>query len=111
MVNSASNSVTPVNLVTRKAGKAIRVGKDPTAIAMAPGGGAVYVVNSGSGTVTPIATASRRLGSPIPVGSDPRGIAITPDGSTAFVTNTGSDTRHADQPPDGPGRYPDPGGP
>jgi len=92
VVNSASNSVTPVNLVTHRAGKAIGVGQDPTAIAMAPGGGAVYVVNSGSGTVTPIATASRRAGPPIAVGSDPQGIAITPDGSTALVTNTGSDT-------------------
>ena len=92
VVNSASNSVTPVNLVTHKAGKAIPVGKGPTAIALAPGGGEAYVVNSGSGTATPIATASRRAGSPIPVGSHPQGIAITPDGRTAFVTNTGSDS-------------------
>ena len=62
VVNSASDSVTPVNLVTRKAGKPIRVGTDPHAIAITPGGGMAYVVNSGSGTVTPIATATRRAG-------------------------------------------------
>ena len=36
VVNYASNSVTPVNLATRKAGKAIAVGADPTAIALTP---------------------------------------------------------------------------
>jgi len=92
VVNSASGSVTPVNLVTRKAGKPIRVGSDPVAIALAPGGGTAYVVNSGSGTVTPIATATRRAGRPIRVGSDPQSIAIAPDGATAYVTNAGSDS-------------------
>jgi YVTN family beta-propeller protein len=92
VVNSASNSVTPVDLVTRRAGKAIRVGADPIAVAVTPSGAVAYVVNSGSGTVTPIATASRKAGKPIRVGADPQGIAITPNGQTAYVTNMGSDT-------------------
>ena len=92
VVNSASNTVTPVNLVTRRAGKPIRVGADPQAIAITPGGRMAYVVNSGSGTVTPIATGSRWAGAAIRVGSEPQGIAITPDGRTAYVTNSGSDS-------------------
>jgi len=92
VVNSASNSVTPVDLATRRAGKPIRVGADPQAIAIAPDGATAYVVNSESGTVTPIATAARRAGRPIRVGSDPQAIAITPDGRTAYVTNAGSDS-------------------
>ncbi len=92
MVNSASDSVTPVNLVTRRADKPIRVGADPQAIALTPNGRMAYVVNSGSGTVTPIATGTRRPGTAIPVGSDPQQIAITPDGRTAYVTNEGSDS-------------------
>ena len=92
VVNSASSSVTPVSIVTRHADKPIRVGADPVAIALAPGGGTAYVVSAGSGTVTPIGTRSGRAGKPIRVGSDPQAIAITPDGSTAYVTNEGSDS-------------------
>ncbi len=92
VVNSASNSVTPIDLVTRGAGKPIGVGADPVAVAVSPSGAMAYVVNSGSGTVTPIATATRKAGRPIRVGADPQGIAIAPDGQAAYVTNMGSDT-------------------
>src|SRR5580704_4927196 len=70
VVNYASNSVTPVNLATRKAGGAIAVGADPAAIAITPNGRTAYVVNSGSGTVTPITTATRKAGKAIRVGAD-----------------------------------------
>ena len=66
VVNSASNSVTPVNLVTRKAGKPVKVGRAPDAIAITPDGRTAYVVNSGSGTVTPIATGSGKAGTADP---------------------------------------------
>jgi YVTN family beta-propeller protein len=92
VVNYASNSVTPVNMTTRKAGAAIPVGADPAAIALTPNGRTAYVVNSGSGTVTPITTATRKAGTAIRVGADPTAIAISPDGATAYVTNSGSDT-------------------
>jgi YVTN family beta-propeller protein len=92
VVNYASDSVTPVSLATRKAGNAIAVGTDPTAIALTPDGRTAYVVNSGSGTVTPISTATRTAGRAIRVGTDPTAIAITPNGRTAYVTNSGSDT-------------------
>jgi YVTN family beta-propeller protein len=92
VVNSASGTVTPVNLVTRRAGKPIRVGADPRAIAITPSGRMAYVVNSASGTVTPIVTGTRRAEAPIRVGSDPQAIAIAPDGATAYVTNAGSDS-------------------
>ncbi|HEY7014592.1 MAG TPA: alkaline phosphatase family protein [Streptosporangiaceae bacterium] len=86
------STVTPVNLVTRKAGRAIRVGADPQAIAVTPNGRTAYVVNSGSGTVTPISTVTRTAGPAIAVGDNPQAIAITPDGRTAYVSNAGSDT-------------------
>jgi YVTN family beta-propeller protein len=92
VVNSASDTVTPVNLVTRRADKPIRVGADPQAIAITPHGGTAYVVNSGSDTVMPIETGTRRAGPPIRVGRDPQEIAIAPDGRTAYVTNEGSDS-------------------
>jgi YVTN family beta-propeller protein len=92
VVNYASNSVTPVSLATRTAGRAIAVGADPTAVALTPDGRTAYVVSSGSGTVTPINTATRTAGRAIRVGADPTAIVITPDGRTAYVANSGSDT-------------------
>ncbi len=92
VVNSASATVTPINLAKRRAGKPIRVGKHPLAIAVAPDGKTAYVANSGSGTVTSIDTATWRPGPPIPVGHDPQAIAVMPDGKTAYVANTGSGT-------------------
>jgi YVTN family beta-propeller protein len=92
VVNSASASVTPVNVTTKKAGKPIAVGNDPQAIAVTRNGGRAFVVNTGSNTVTPINTTTRTAGAPIDVGSYPQAIAITPDGRTAFVANSGSGT-------------------
>ena len=92
VVNSGSSSVTPIDLATRQAGRPIRVGKHPLAIALTPRGKTAYVVNSRSDTITPINTATRRAGPPIPVGRDPQSVAVTPDGKTAYVTNSGSGT-------------------
>jgi YVTN family beta-propeller protein len=85
-------TVTPVNLVTRKAGRAIGVGADPDAIAVTPDGKTAYVANSGSGTVTPISTVTGTAGPVIAVGTDPQAVTVTPDGKTAYVLNSGSDT-------------------
>ncbi len=92
VVNSGSGSVTPVDLTTRKAGRPIRVGAKPAAIALAPGGSTAFVASSGADAVTPIDTATERAERPIAVGVDPDAIAVTPDGRTAFVVNRGSDT-------------------
>jgi YVTN family beta-propeller protein len=85
-------TVTPVNLVTRRAGAAIGVGADPDAIAVTPDGTTAYVANSGSGTVTPIDTVTDAAGPAITVGTDPEAITVTPDGTTAYVLNSGSGT-------------------
>jgi YVTN family beta-propeller protein len=92
VANSASGTVTPIDLRTRRAGNPIRVGADPEAVAASPNGRTVYVANAGSGTVTPIDTAALRAGRPIRVGADPRALAITPNGETVYVANSGSGT-------------------
>jgi YVTN family beta-propeller protein len=92
VVNYGSATVTPVDLVSQRAGAPIKVGQGPRAIAITPGGRTAYVANSGSGTVTPINTVTGRAGRPIRVGRDPRAIAITPGGRTAYVANSGSGT-------------------
>ncbi len=103
IVNSGSGTVIPINTATSTAGKAVKVGHQPTAIAITPNGKTAYVTNGGSNTVTPINTATNKAGKAIKVGVNPGAIAITPDGKTAYVVNegwAGTNNRgnsHADQ--------------
>src|ERR1019366_8543854 len=86
------SGVTPINTATNKAGKAIKVGAGPFAIAITPDGKAAYVANIDSSTVTPIRTTTNKALKAIKVGSAPGPIAITPDGKTAYVVNIASGT-------------------
>ena len=90
--NYASDTVSPVNVTTRKAGPQIPVGAGPRAVVATPDGTTVYVANSLSGTVTPIAAGTGKPGKPIPVGDEPWALAVTPDGTTLYVANSGSGT-------------------
>jgi YVTN family beta-propeller protein len=95
LTNTQNGTVTPVNLVTGRAGSPVPVGKDPEGIAITPNGATAYVTAVLSGTVTPIRIADNSAGKPVMganggVGND--GIAITPNGKTAYVTNFISDT-------------------
>ena len=93
--------MTPISTITNMAGKPIKVGSGPIAIAITPDGKTVYVANVYSDTVTPITTATNTPGKPIKVGKAPCRIAITPNGQTAYVANYESDTvtpiTHRDQ--------------
>jgi len=81
VASSDGYTVVPVNTVTNKAGKPIKVGPGPEAIAITPDGKTAYVANGGlpySDTVTPIRTATNTALKPIKVGLGPDYIAITP---------------------------------
>ena len=76
VVNGSSGTVTPIRNATKTAGKAIKVGSLPDAIAITPDGKTVYVANGGdamrtSDTVTPIDTATNKVGKAINVGTGP----------------------------------------
>ncbi len=90
----SSNSVTPIDLLTDRPGKAIPAGPGPAGIAITPNGRTAYVTDAGSSplgnTVTPIDLKTKKPLRAIHVGFGPEGIAITPDGRTAFVANTGA---------------------
>ena len=66
VVTLSTNRVTPISTAANTAGKPIRVGKEPDAIAITPDGRTAYVASSG--TVTPIATATNTPGLAIRVG-------------------------------------------
>jgi YVTN family beta-propeller protein len=81
VANLGSNTVTPVDLGTWRAGPPIAVGSEPVALAVAaplPGSGTVlaFVANFGSNTVTPINVASMGTGAPIGVGPSPQTLAL-----------------------------------
>ncbi len=86
VANLDSNTVTPVDLGTWRAGTPIPVGKQPVAIAVAaprgpvpPGTATAFVADFGSNQVTPIVLPARRVATPIAVGPGPQAIAATPD--------------------------------
>lgn len=98
-VNSATEAITvPVaatNHVT-PAGPGIitGVGIDPTAVAISPNGGRLYVLNTGA--VTVIDTTTNTVIDKVYVGSSsnigPQAIAVNPNGSAVYVANLSEDT-------------------
>jgi len=80
VANLDSNTVTPVDLGTWRAGPPVRVGEEPVAIAVslsASGAATAFVADFGSNDVTPIEVATMQPGPAIPVGPGPQTIAAT----------------------------------
>ena len=78
VANLDSDSVTPVDLGTWRAGPPVPVGTQPVAIAVSTAGaGAVtaFVADFGSNEVTPIDVSTMQAGPPIPVGPGPQTLA------------------------------------
>ena len=73
VVHQSARVVTPISTITNMAGKPVRVGSGPIAIAVTPDGKTAYVANTYSDTVTPITTATNTPGKPIKVGKVPAG--------------------------------------
>jgi hyaluronoglucosaminidase len=99
VANLDSNTVTPVDLGTWRAGRPIAVGTEPVAITVlvtAPGAATAFVANAGANTVTPIDLATSQPGAPIPVGPAPETIAATP--GAILVGNFGNRTLTAINP-------------
>ena len=70
----------------------IKVGKDPSLLAMASDGKRLYVTNKNDGTVSVINALTFQVVDTIRVQQEPGGLAISPDGRLLFVANFGSDT-------------------
>ena len=99
VANLDSNSVTPVDLGTWRAGAPIAVGTEPVAIAVsvaASGAATAFVADFGSNAVTPIDVATRQAGAAIAVGPGPQTIAATP--GEVLVGNFGNRTLTAINP-------------
>ena len=86
VANLDSDTVTPVDLGTWKAGAPIAVGTEPVAIAVsapAAGGATAFVADFGSNQVTPIDVATLTAEHPVAVGPGPQTVAVT-DGEPSW---------------------------
>jgi YVTN family beta-propeller protein len=93
VANLDSDSVTPVDLGTWRAGPSIPVGTQPVAIAVsvtALGAATAFVADFGSHEVTPIDISTMQAGPPIPVGPGPQTIAVA--SGQVLVGNFGNHT-------------------
>ncbi len=93
VANLDSNSVTPVDLGTWRAGAAIAVGTKPVAIAVtvtSTKSATALVVDFGSNQVTPIDVSTLQAGAPISVGLSPGAIGVA--SGEALVGNFGDHT-------------------
>jgi YVTN family beta-propeller protein len=70
----------------------IKVGKDPSLLAITPDGKKLYVTNKMDGTVSVVNALTFQVVDTIRVQAEPGGIVITPDGGRVFVANFASDT-------------------
>ena len=79
VANLDSNTVTPVDLGTWRAGPPVPVGTEPVALAVfvgASGAATAFVADFGSNTVTPIDISTMQPGAAIPVGPGPQAVAV-----------------------------------
>ncbi len=95
VANTASNTVTVLDLVYLRVDRTLRVGEHPVAIALNPVKAEAYVLNrpdGGDGSVSVIDTEQNLVVATIPVGRGAAAIAVDPSGDSAYVANTGSNT-------------------
>lgn len=90
VANSASNTVTVLDLVFLREDRTLRVGERPTAILANPHRPEVYVLNSGSGSVTILDTAGSRVVAMVGLHRNPTAFALDPTGRRLFVADTDS---------------------
>lgn len=95
---ATSGTVSVVDLQTRTVVAEIKVGLQPSGLALDEARGRLYVANANSDTVSVIDTGSLQVVETIsvrpdpslPFGSMPNALALTPDGNTLFVANGGN---------------------
>ena len=92
VTNGKSNTVTVIDLRTFQPAKTIRVGTEPTGVAVNPRRNEVYVVNSGSGSLNVIDAESNAVTATITTQSKPFFISVSDDGKRGYVANSASNT-------------------
>jgi YVTN family beta-propeller protein len=86
VTNAGDNSVSVVDLATRKTIASIGTGRYPHGLRMSPNGREVYVANVEDGSLSVIDAEDLTELTRIPVGKSPVQVGFTPDGSRAYVS-------------------------
>lgn len=92
VTNSASDTVSVIDLARLKVVSEIAVGSEPRGCALTPQGNALLVANFTSGTVSVIDTSTQNIIQTVNLGGNPQAVAISNDGDktdsdeTVFVT-------------------------
>jgi YVTN family beta-propeller protein len=86
VTNAGENTVSVVDLATRKLVATIGTGRYPHGLRMSPDGREVYVANVQDGTVSVIDAIGLTELARIPVGATPVQVGFTPDGSRVYVS-------------------------
>jgi YVTN family beta-propeller protein len=90
--NGASNTVSVLDLVYLRQDRTLRVGDDPTGLAVNPQRNEIYVVNTGSNSVSVINAETNRVVATIPVHRQPYFISVDNTGHRAYVANSASNS-------------------
>lgn len=90
--DSASGQVIVLDAGSARKVASIKVGNQPTGIALSPNQRHLFCVNSGSASLSVIDLSSMTEITKIPVGINPQKVAVSPDGSRVFVTNKQNNT-------------------
>ncbi len=88
------HTVTPIDLMTKRALHAVQVGNAPVALAVSRDGSTVFVTNSYSGSVSPISVAGDLAGTPIQLTGTPQAVSAMSGADRMLVasgTSTGAD--------------------
>jgi YVTN family beta-propeller protein len=90
--NGAANTVSVLDLVNLRQDRTLRVGDNPTGMAVNPRRNEVYVVNTKSGSVSVLDAEGIRVAATIAVQRTPYFITVDPAGRRAYVANSGSNS-------------------
>ena len=90
--NGGSNTVSVLDLVYLRQDRTLRVGDDPTGLAVNPVRNEVYVINTKSDSVSVIDAETNQVVATIPVHRTPYFISVDDTGHRAYVANSGSNT-------------------
>jgi DNA-binding beta-propeller fold protein YncE len=94
-VNPESNTVTVFDVSSDQPAKLaeIPVGRDPSSVAISPGGERAYVTNAFDGTLSVVqlqGAAVYTVSWTVGVGAEPQAVAVSPNGTRLYVANSAS---------------------
>jgi YVTN family beta-propeller protein len=92
ITNRGSNNVSVINTINNNVTATIKVGTNPTGVAVSPDGAKVYIANENGRSISVIDAASNSVLNTIdlvsnpPYNQHPFGLAVSPDGSKLYIS-------------------------